>query len=129
MTQTASKMGDLNAMMGALTKYTKTLIEMRRQTVKKEGRISGPFTPSVRDIVMIKSDVKINYSRFGVIVKLNSPTPMTICIRYANEKYLEERPVSQVVLIVARCLLVEEGFGSSKAKDEVLFLSMWNACV
>ena len=50
-------------------------------------------------------------------MKLNSPTPMTIRKRYAIEKDLEERPVSQVVPIVARCLLVEEGFGSSKAKD------------
>ena len=70
-------MGDLNAMMGGLTKYTKALTEMRKQmleaewedfkqAVKKEGRIVGPVNPTVGDIVMIKLDAKINYSRFGV---------------------------------------------------------------
>ena len=59
-------MGDLNAMMGGLAKYTKALSEMRRQmleaewedfkqTVKKEGRITGPVNPTVGDVVLIKS--------------------------------------------------------------------------
>ena len=75
--------------------------------MKKEGRIVGPVKPTVGDIVIIMSDVKINYSRFGVIVKLNSPTTMTIRTRYANGNDLEERPVSQVVPIVAKSLLSE----------------------
>ena len=58
-------------MMVDLTKYTKTLIEMRKQmleaewedfkqTVKKVGRITGPVNPTVGDVVMIKSDCKTN---------------------------------------------------------------------
>ena len=50
--------------MGGLTKYTKALTEMRKQmleaecedfnqTVKKEGRITGPVNPTVGDVVMI----------------------------------------------------------------------------
>ena len=115
-------------MMGGLTKYTKALTEMRKQmleaewedfkqTVKKEERISCSVTSSVGDVVMIKSEVKINYSQFGVIVEINSPTTMTIRTRYAHENDLEERPVSQGVPIVVRCLLVDKGMRSSKAKD------------
>ena len=36
-----------------------------KQAVKKDGRIVGPVSPTVGDIVMIKSEAKINYSRFG----------------------------------------------------------------
>ena len=108
-------MGDRNAMMGGLVKYTKALSEMRRQmleakwedfkkAVKKEVRIVGPVNPTVGDVVMIKSDSKINYSRFWVIVQLNSPTTMTIRTRYATGVDLEERPVNQVVPIVGKSL-------------------------
>ena len=33
-TRTASKRGDLNAMMGGLTKYTKAMIKMRKQMLE-----------------------------------------------------------------------------------------------
>ena len=72
-----------------------------KKTVKKEDRNTGPITPTVRDIVMIISDVKINYSSFGGIVKINSPTTMMIRPRNANRNDLGERPVRQVVPILA----------------------------
>ena len=106
--RTASKMGDVNAMMSGLTQYVKMINALRtemleseikafRQATKEEGRIMGPVSPTVGDLVLIKSDVKTDYSRFGIIVELKSPTTLMIQTRFANGKKLEERPVSQVV--------------------------------
>ena len=112
-------MGDLNAMMGGLQQYVKMINALRtemlesemeafKQATKKEGRIMGPVSPTVGDVVLIKSDVKTDYSRFGIIVELKSPTTLMIQTRYANGKKLEERPVSQVVPIVPQCLFKKE---------------------
>ena len=75
--------------------------------MKKEGRITGPVNSTVRDVVLIKLDAKTNYSRFGIIVELTSPTTMKIRTRYANGTDIEVRPVSQVVPIVAKSLISE----------------------
>ena len=68
-------------------------------------RIRTTYTSAQSDR-MIKH-AKTNYSRFGVIVELTSPTTMKIRTRYANGSDVEIRPVSQVVPIVAKSLISE----------------------
>ena len=79
-----------------LTEMLESKMEAFKQATKKEGRIMGPVSPTVTDVVLIKSDVRTDYSRFGIVVELKSPTTLMIQTRYANGKKLEERPVSKL---------------------------------
>ena len=76
-------------------------LERANKEIKKEGNIEGNITPTVGDLVLIRSDAKdASYDKYGVIEAIINPQTNRIRTRGG----MVERPTSLTIPISARCI-------------------------
>ena len=94
-------------------------LESANRKTKKEGNIEGNISPSVGDIVLIRSDAKgPSYDKYGVIQDILNP--QTLRIRTKGE--VIDRPTSITIPIVASCII---GDGTLR-REKVQKQPNWN---
>ena len=86
-------------------------LEEAAMKIKKEGRIQGEIKPSIGDLVLIRSEKKTDYDKYGVIT--NIPTPQTLEISTRNGKVI--RPWSITIPISPKCII---GDGTLRNKKD-----------
>ena len=93
------------------------ILELDRASkeTKKEGNIEGKITPSVGDLVLIRSDViDASYDKYGVIEAIINPQT----IRIRTRGGMVERPTSLTIPISARCIIGDGSLRKNKVQKD-----------
>ena len=86
-------------------------LEEATMKTKKQGRISGEIKPQIGDLVLIRSEKKTDYDKYGVITSI--PTPQTLEISTRNGTVI--RPWSITIPISPKYII---GDGTLRSKKD-----------
>ena len=94
---------------------TQNTLERANKETKKEGNIEGNITPTVGDLVLIRSNAKdASYDKYGTIEAILNPQTLRIRIRGG----MIDRPTSITIPIVARCIIGDGSLRREKVHKE-----------